>query len=364
MDTFHNRKFPLAFWLVGVVLASHAHAGEEPGKKALADDYAQRYPIRVRPQAWAGARIMPDDPDVEGNVVGRPGQLPEELVVVRPGRLPRVVAEDGPIRVLLYYPPESLADVIVKPVVPRKAPAKNAPTKGDRLAIGMPVNRLETRTGFVHIEAGWVPAASIGKMYPRKGDRQGSKSLKSLVGHGHGETHPNRVNIKKGTWLRDGPEGSVVARVKQNNTFFADNRIEQNGWLRLRYYSSWGELGLWLDVSEMAFSEGSLGELLKKGKFFWLDRLQGRTICVPWKVAPGDNKGFSGSIVRQRGEELTYKYEYAVGLVTLTGPVELSSGSFEVLEVLSCGKGCLQVGGERWYFEKSGCEEDRLSGIR
>jgi hypothetical protein len=342
---------------------------EDPGKQALADGYQTRYRIRVRPASWKRVRLMPDDPKVAGNVVGRPGKLPDELVVIQPGRLPRVIVEDGPVRVLLYFPNTSLKSVIVKSTALRPAPDKSASANSADLVVGSAVERLESRNGFVRVrtttgKSGWLKADTIGKMYLAPKNESSKRAPQELSGHGHGETHPNRVAITKGSWLRDGPDGSVVAYVKQNNIFFADNKIEPGGWLRLRYYSSWGELGLWLDVSKLAFREGTFGSLSRQGKLFWLDRYEGRTICIPWKIETNEANEFEGQLRRLEKEELTYKYEYAMGMLTLSGPLGLGSGSFEVLEIMSCGSQCLQVGGHRWYFSKNACEADRIKGVR
>jgi len=375
MDTFLRQIVPksgIAFLLVilfALFSESSPQAAEGPGQQALADGYETRYRIRVCPASWKGATLMPDDPKIAGNVVGRPGKLPDELVVVQTGRMPRVIVEDGPVRALLYYQTTSLKSVIVKSVVLAPAPDKAAEVTRAALVVGSAVERLEARDGFVRIqtsagESGWVKADAVGKMYLAPKNDSRKKTSEKLSGYGHGESHPNRVSITKGSWLRDGPDGAVVALVKQNNTFFADNYIEPGGWLRLRYYSSWGELGLWLNVNELAFREGTFGDLSRKGKLFWLDRDAGRTVCIPWKIKPSSKNDFVGQLIRPGKDKLTYKYEYAMGMLTLTGPLGIGSGSFEVLEIMSCGSQCLQVGGNRWYFSKKVCEADRIKGVR
>ncbi len=366
-------KYAALVFLLVILFGSHSRSdpliAEDPGRQALADGYETRYRIRVRPASWKRARLMPDDPKIAGNVVGRPGKLPDELVVIQPGRLPRVIVEDGPVRVLMYYPSASLKSVLIKSAVLQPAPDRVAPATRAALEVGSPVERLEARDGFVRIQtaagqSGWVKADSVGKMYLAPKNDSRKRTSEKLSGHGHGESHPNRVGITKGSWLRDGPDGSVVALVKQNNIFFADNYVEPGGWLRLRYYSSWGELGLWLDVTKLAFREGSFGNLSRQGKLFWLGRYAGRTVCAPWKIEPNEANEFEGQLQRLGKEELIYKYEYAMGMLTLTGPLGLGSGSFEVLEIMSCGSQCLQVGGNRWYFSKNTCEADRIKGVR
>ena len=85
---------------------------------------------------------------------------------------------------------------------------------------------------------------------------------------------------------------------------------------------------------------------------------------MPWRVNPAEKDGFDGVIMRAGGERLSYRYQYAMGMVTLSGPLDLGAASFEVLEILSCGKDCLQVGGNRWYFTREACEGDRIKGVR
>ena len=119
---------------------------------------------------------------------------------------------------------------------------------------------------------------------------------------------------------------------------------------------------MWLNVNKRAFPKVGFGNLLRKGKFFWLDRIEGRLVCTLWRVRKDDKLGFEGQIERQSKERIKYKYQYAIGIVTLTGPIGLGAGSFEVLELLSCGKECYQVGGNRWYLKKKACERDRVKG--
>lgn len=200
------------------------------------------------------------------------------------------------------------------------------------------------------------------------------KSTPEPSGEGHGETNPNRVPLPAKTRLYDAEGGSVIGVVMQSNTFFADQRILPGGWLKVRYFSSWGELGMWANVSDKIFAEGTFGQMIKNGKFYWLAKQQGHPVCQEWKVRMTRPKSLEGGIdwsARAKGQKMSagYRFQYVLGLLVLQGPqarsadVERYGGSFRSMSIMSCGAGCLQVGDLRWYFERKTCEWARKHGL-
>ena len=108
-----------------------------------------------------------------------------------------MVVEDGPVRVLLYYPEKSLHDVIIKPVRPSSEPARSSGAAGKKLRVGTPIERRDFRNGFVKVriagkqeDIGWVPADVLGKIYPARKKKGKRVKPKPVSGTGHGEVHP------------------------------------------------------------------------------------------------------------------------------------------------------------------------------
>ncbi len=196
-------------------------------------------------------------------------------------------------------------------------------------------------------------------------------------GTGPGETNPNRVRLHKGTRLFDSEGGDVIGVVKQDNTFFADQRILPGGWIRIRHYSSWGLLSMWAQVDVAAYGAGTFGEMIRSKKLFWLADESGTTRCQQWKIRQDRKGSFEGGMdwaASRNGRKITagYRYQYAMGMVVLQGPGTNSRAlsrrgapsDFYALSILSCGSRCLQVGTLRWYFDAKSCERARARGVK
>jgi len=362
-----------SLWLAVLLSAGGTPRAED----ALADGAEARYRVRVRPSGAAGARLRVDEPPLAGPAVGRTPCPMDELVVVKPGNPARVLVDDGPLRVLLWLPASACQLVVTR----------RTEAEGKLLPAGLPVTRLEAQAGRARVRSlereapleAWVPADALGTMYLAPPAGQGARvDPAACPGAGEGPRIEliNRVRLRAGAVLRDGPEGLPVARVKAEITFYAEEP-EPGGWVQIYYHGAWGELRLWAGPDALAPKADLFAPAREQGALFWLAQEAGRLTCQPWKVRPAADDPRRGALERVvRGpagvHTVGYLYQDHLGLLTLTGPAvqpgepgeegadwSEARGGFQNLELKNCGQGCLDAGPHRWFLKREDCERAR-----